>query len=388
MIKYYNNVECKLLLVFMVQLFIVSLDVCCAPRVRRTEQIKRRDGRPSFALITQRTSGRLGDQLLMYVKQKWVCWKYGGKLLHLPFPQSSLFALHDKEEHYNAYYHNKEYKPCSGLVLTMQGINLDNSLYTLGFFFHDARMVRDCFRNTEFKNVLREALEPTIAVPLVPLSSDGITVALHVRKGEAFDGKLLSDQFFISPPYACADENFILPFPCPVAKHSLYIDEIWPLRFLPDQFYIDQLCILASMFPTDPIRVYLFTDAINPQDLAKKYQKELKDYTNMVITTPSVGGHEVLGSYTSAGVPISYRNDEEYNTQLLSELFCMARCNVLIRGLSGVSLLAEILGDHALVVTPAKYYWKDKKLITHTVIVRGANKKLVRSYSSELVAYG
>lgn len=380
MAKYYDNVARVLLLVFMIQ---IALDLWGAHRMRAIEQLEM----PPFALITKRTSGRLGDQLLMYVKQKWVCWKYGGKLLHVPFPQSSLFALHNHEEHYSAQHHDKAYKKRNGLVQSTSDIKCDGSLYTLGFWFHDAEMVRDCFKDTEFRNVVRKALEPTIAIPLITLPNDGLTVALHVRKGEGYDGTLLSAQRFVSPPYTCVDENFVLSFPCPVAKHASHIDEKWPLRFPPDQFYIDQLLILASMFPHTMIYVYLFTDVVNPQSLAEKYQKELKDCTNLIIRTPSIGGHTALGQYSSAGMTIDYRNDEEYNTQLLSELFCMARCDVLIRGLSGLSLLAEIVGDHSVVVTPARYHWESKTLIMDTIIVRGADQEWVKDYRMYLEAY-
>lgn len=362
----------------------VSGDVFCDRRRPSDER------RYPFALIVERTPGRLGDQLIMYTKQKWACWKYGGKLLHVTFPQSSLFVLDKKEERYKPRYHSGIYKKHSGVLNGVSHLTLNTPtprLYTLGFSFHDDTMIYDLFNNTEFRDVIRTSLEPTVPVPVIALPTNGVTVALHVRKGGSYDGKLLSNQFFVSPPYVLASDDFFQKIPCPVGKPSSFIDENWPLRFLPDQFYVDQISILAAMLPHETIYVHLFTDASNPESLIVEYKRELKQYSNVIITTPSEGEHERLEQYASGGMIIDYRNDEEYNIQLLSELFCMARCDVLIRGSSGVSLMAEILGNHLLVVTPAKYHWNDKTLIMDTLTVRGADKKLVKNYSESLLMH-
>lgn len=382
MVRCYNLIHALCLVVTTIFVLSARLNAFCDIRTSSTEY--------PFAATVERTTGRLGDQLIMYTKQKWFCWKYGGQLLHVPFPQSSLFALDGEEEHYNARHHTEIYKKHDPAIDSVPRIGPDllhPPLYTLGFVFHDNVMAYDCFNNAEFRGIVRSALKPTIFVNEIELSEDVVTVALHVRKGGDYDGKLLSNQFFVSPPYAVAPEYYFQKFPCPIGKPSSYIDENWPLRFLPDQFYIDQLSILASTMSNATLHVYLFTDASDPDQLVEAYKQQLKNHSNLIITTVSAGEHERIEQHTSGDMVIDYRNDDEYNAQLLAELFCMSRCDILIRGSSGVSLMAEIIGHHSLVVTPAHYHWSEKTLIMDTVIIRGANNELVEDYGENLLGY-
>lgn len=344
-------------------------------------------GPHTFALTIHRPGGRLGDQLVAYTKQKWFCWKYGGKLLHVPFPQASLFKLNDLEEHYIPLYHDQLYKKHSVNVTSEAQVEHDAlhpSLYRLCFLFHDECMVKDCLTNLEFRDILRSALAFTVPVEAIPLVYDDISVALHVRKGEGYDGTLLSEQLFLSPPYTCADENFFLGFPFIAEAEYPHIDQTWPLRFPPDQFYLDQLITLAQTVPHKKIHVYLFTDALDPKGLADYYAEKLAYYSNITISTPSVGEHKPINRHAVAGMVIDYRNDNQYNTQLLSELWCMAQCDILIRPSSGVSLIAEIIGDHHMVITPVKYYWDKKKLVMDMLSIRGKDRELVENYKVKL----
>lgn len=204
--------------------------------------------------------GRFGDNLLGYCKAKWFSLYYNIRLLYRPFRYSDRLQLSRYEKKLT-----KETEKGLKYVLALGKRsdflqnNRNSSLYVVSLatdlggdpantynfikqyeFRPDVayvQAVEDC----KYKQELKKMLIPTTSLPNLNKPKGMITVAVHVRKGGGFDPPLSSIQVF-----------------------RRYADKVWPLRFPPEQFYIDQIIRLSTLLNDKPLFVYIFTDDPNP----------------------------------------------------------------------------------------------------------------------------
>jgi hypothetical protein len=218
------------------------------------------------------------------------------------------------------------------------------ALYVTHFFCTDATWEsweeimtwHNVLADQEFMHTLKTCIAPCNPLPLLDLPTDKITVALHVRKGGGYDAPLASEQIF--------DKN---TYP---QRRNTRIDEpadvIWPLKFPPDQYYIDQIKHLHEMVSGAPLYIYIFTDDPNPADIARRYARELQIDT-------------ITFDYRPAG--------NKHNANVLEDFFNIARFDCLIRSGSNFAQMAQLIGDHKIVIYPKNAHWKRGRLIVHDV---------------------
>lgn len=257
------------------------------------------------------STGRFADRLLGYLHGKWASYYSGLPLLYKPFTFSDEFALDQLETRWTE-------EAERGLAKNvMQGLTTLEAgvLYEVPFFSEcpDDELYNSIkppfvvdWQDPSFRRVLKQAFAPKKPrMPFLPETETRLTVALHVRRGGGFD---------VEHP------------------HLLY-----PLRFAPDSYYIASLRRLVSLFPNQPIYAYIFTDDVNPGQIAGAYAQALAD------------------------LPIQFdcrREGNHYDANIVEDFFAMMEFTCLIRSQSNYSLIPAVIADYKVVIAPTHFTWQ------------------------------
>ena len=272
--------------------------------------------------------GRFGDCLSTYCKAKWFSYKHNLKLLYKEFTYSDQLALHIREINYNA-----DQKDSFSKIIKVKNEsdiinNKDqNVLFISNFYSQTPGLYEYGFQDTEFANLIKCALTPIVQMPIIEKQENSITAAVHVRKGGGFDKPLSSEQTY--------------------KKNEQYADQIWPTKFPPDQYYIDQIKVLKKIIGIQTqLVIYLLTDDPNPAALAARYSQILND---------------PLISFIYRG------KDNSHDSNVVEDFYLMAHCDCLIRSSSLFAKAAQLLGNHEVIIYPMHGKWIDEKVIIDPV---------------------
>lgn len=261
------------------------------------------------------SGGRLGDNLLSYCHAKWISYIHNIPLLYKSFEYSDQLLMHELEIPYKqelVY----QFERIITLASTDYLIEPEKGyLYVVPFFCESIFNRTDTtfpflFHVDWYDHTFKALLQRMICLRhphkiCTPLSN-GITVAMHVRKGTGWD----------IPNYQITPARL-------TASH--------PLRFAPDSFYIAQLKKIARIFKDDHIYVHIFTDHDNPAELAMMYKKAV----------------------SCDRVSFDYRREENNEfINVLEDFFAMLHFDCLIRADSNFSLVVSRLGNYKLQVVP------------------------------------
>lgn len=258
------------------------------------------------------SEGRFGDSIQGYLHAKWISYRYQISLLYKPFLHSEEFALHEfetpwSEEKEKSFDHVITYSKEEDFSSSMEG----SVLYVIPFFteLHEDRLFHPLWvyfpidwKDPDFVRLLRTSFEPKKGYPVIELPPDALPVALHVRRGGGFDN-----------PDA----------------HLLF-----PLRFLPDSYYLESLRKLCALFPHRLIYAHIFTDEPEPLKIVEKYQRELAD------------------------LPITFgcrKEGNSHDAHVLEDFLAMMQFDCLIRTKSNYSLIPAVIGDYQVVMTPEHF---------------------------------
>lgn len=258
------------------------------------------------------SGGRLGDNLLAYLHAKWISMKNQLPLLYKPFKYSEYFRFSQQEKLLGnktpcfkkiRVSDEKQFKKIIGSVLfelpyfpecKFEYDMLNMKKHKLPFFTID-------WEDPLFEKEVKAALQPVKFVDTLSLPEGHLTVAIHVRRGGSYES------------YAQCEKNY-------------------PLKFPPDQYFIDNLQRIAEIYPGKKLYVYLFTDDEHPEVIVKHYVSQLN---HLDIT---------FDWYKK-------KNKQDYPF-LLSDFFSMAKFDCLIRGTSNFSSVAAKLGNYCFEVKP------------------------------------
>jgi len=286
--------------------------------------------------------GRFGDQIVAYTTAKWISFKFNIPLLLKPFQYSSILRLGREEKKYS----EEIIKEFEGVVPieSEQDIiehNQENVIFeNRGIRFRIGGcpgleqtieyMLQDQFFVAELKNMLQSV----VSLPIIDLPRDKVTVAVHIRKGGGFDKPLSSIQYY--------RRNMVSK------KFDFYADERWPLKFPPEQYYVNQIKRISELFNDAPLFVYIFTDDRNPLKLVKRIKRAVK----------------------KSNITFSCRNrGNMYNAHVVEDFYNMARFDCLIRSGSHFALAAQLLGNHEVIIRPKHWQWVGKKLVIDEVAI-------------------
>jgi hypothetical protein len=322
---------------------------------------------------------RLGDNIITYCKAKLLSLIYNIPLFYKPFPYSDEFVLHNIEILLTPEI-EKNYEtsiPVHKISELEEGFKSGKSILFESHFLTETPWLYSYSReHPEFEKEIKSML--TLITPFEPLSKpeNVVPVALHVRKGGGYDSPLASKQEYKlddaplsgiylkknSPPNSCTDiwpikwpigPNFIDEVTKFVYKKNHFSDYTWPIKFPCDQYYIDHLRYLSNFLKDRQLLVYLFTDDPNPETIMQRYSQALADCSRIIF---------------------SYRQKDNHHTKnVLHDLFAIIQCDCLISASSSFAHVAQLLGNHSILIMPLHAITLPDKIIMNKVAVFGMN---------------
>lgn len=229
--------------------------------------------------------------------------------------------------------------------------------------------------NPLFEQEIQQLFTPYESIKSLSKTSDQLVIAVHVRKGGGFDWPLASDQEFnLDIPLLKKNELYLhkknvgmhcediwplrcLPGPAYISetkhlafKKTYYADYIWAIKFPPDQYYIEQIKTMISISHAKSVKIQLFTDDPNPENIVTRYKKALAN--------------------VSATITFDYRKSENsHDKNVIQDLFTMTQCDGLISASSSFAFTAMILGNHSYIIYPEHAVTMQNKVIIDQIKV-------------------
>ncbi|MFC1842073.1 hypothetical protein ACFLYU_00235 [Candidatus Dependentiae bacterium] len=286
--------------------------------------------------ITYKLGGRLGDQLITYIKAKWLSYKYNIPLYFSFSKYLGELKISKIDLEFNEEIKRKFNKV---LYLKIAGSRLRNSKYGYGgrsqskfnmiepeanvlYVSNHYANVNIDWNDKNFIKELKRTICPIEKIDKPEIPESCISVAVHVRKGGGIDLPLCLKQ---------------------------YADKLWPLKFPPDEYYIVQIRKLYKMLNKSSLHVHIFTDDRNPKRIVEKYKKELN-----------------IGNITFS----CREKGNSHGKNVVEDLILMTYYDCQIRSLSNFAIIPDIIGDFFVVIYPEHGYWRNNKLIIDKVKVR------------------
>lgn len=337
----------------------------------------------SNAITFQLNKGRLGDHLLAYCKSRWIAYKNNWDFYVRPFPHFQELSLSKNEAIFSKnieknfskiipinHNYNINLSTNSVLYITNIYLNYDKwtSLGSLGqrnnwkYYLHYQDLLKSFKSDQKFLTILRSNIKSKKSISIPPAILKHPTIALHVRQGSQGDPPLSSVQLYNSRDFSSLEfinskeiqlneiqlnEHITIQNSRLFYREARYADKLWPQKFPPLQYYVDQLNFLQKKANT-PLQVYLFTDHVKPENLAFLIRK-------------------------AANNPKLIFKWRDKSATPLEDLFAMAHCTYLIRPHSHLSLIAEIIGHHKATISPRNGIWLGNILFINQVNVNEYN---------------
>ncbi len=331
----------------------------------------------SMIIVTRGAGGRMGDKIIEYAKTKWLAHKYKIPFYMIPFEGSEKFMLSRYDKNYKDFsflFDRLFYRLFGVLIYIDSEDQIVQALKTvkkpIRFVINTETRLLEHLKYPEtkkesawvcsvlyekmledhnFANELKKALEPVdpslLNYNCVPKNK--ITVAVHIRKGTGFDPELGSMQCYDSSKWDVKYKYF--KFAPEISEHIpmidrkkqcpwSYADGKWPDKFPPEQYYVDQIKKLSSILHDTSFYVHVFTDDKDKQALVSRIKE----------------------SVAKSNIEFAYSGD---NMRALHDLYAMTKCDCLIRSGSGFGYLAQLLGEHKIIMYPIHLTWHDRKYL-------------------------
>ncbi len=289
-------------------------------------------GQPLSRAVTYEPSpGRFGDNLLSYIHAKWVSYKNNVPLLYKPFVCSDQLLMHEKEMHYAM--HASQFRKTKVLdsdVLDDANGN-DPTLYIVPYF-PESEWERGAgvsfsggvwpffqtgWNDKKFIASLSSVIAPKESLHFQGLPKDKITVAVHMRKGGNNDTPATLTQF--------------------------------PLKFLPNDFYIEQIKKLYELVGCRPLYIFLFTDDNNPGQIAEN----------------------IAAGVEGLPIEINYRKDGNCDTaNVVEDFFALKQFDCLIHSESNFSFIMSHLKDYWVSIYPSSFYKNGSSYVYDTINIK------------------
>lgn len=281
-------------------------------------------------------TGRLGDRIKTYAKSKWFAYLLDCPFYYKPFAYSDQMMMHELETRFSS----QTVTMFERIVPLRNKQNLvhfqrNNVLFETEFYHTQTPDLCRCvIESPDYGNEIRKMAMPRGLTTLLYPPPSKFSIAVHVRRGSNGDWPMGGQQL--------NDEN---KQSTNIAK---LVDYHYPDKFLPDQFFIDQVLALSDLLGNRPIFVFIFTDHNNPQAIMNLYKNK--------VNRPNV-------SFDCRKV------SNCHNHYVMEDFFSMAYLfDCLIRSPdSNFGWAAQLIGNHKIVIYPKKAYWKINKVVTEDV---------------------
>jgi hypothetical protein len=328
---------------------------------------------------------RLGDNILTVCKTKYFAREYNLPYYFSTFPYFDSFHYSTIEKPLTDDLKNSFKKMIfvnSSKDITDNISSQEPILFVCVYLSATPSIYEYIKNNPSFEQEIHQTFTPYESIKQVSKPSDQLTIAVHVRKGGGFDWPLASNQeFSLDLPLLKNNEIFlykkdvgmncedIWPLRCLPGlafitetkylafKKTHYADYIWAIKFPPDQYYIEQIKTMISLLQVKTVKIQLFTDDPNPENIVIRYKKALAN--------------------VSATITFDYRkSDNSHDKNVIQDLFAMIQCDGLISASSSFAFTAMILGNHSSIIYPEHAItMQDKVIIDRIKVIQVTNPK-------------
>lgn len=282
--------------------------------------------------ITYDTNGRnFGDNLMSFVRGKWLSFNYNIPLLYKPFPYSNQLGLHNEEKKRFSSSQLSKFEDIHEVQNELDVCFEDssNTLYVVPSFSEpespyefetEIPFFEVDWHNKDFRKLLKKDLKPVKEIPPIKFPRGRINVAVY------------------------------MPQPAESEKEELC--QKFPLQYPPDRYYVEQLKKLNQMLYSRPIFVYVFTENRNPTEALKKLQ------TN-------VGANNIIYECKKTTRPSK--------TSAVDDFFNIAKFDCLIRPSCNLGFLIEQFNDFLISIKPIHYKTEKNTIIIDEVHIQVQN---------------
>lgn len=300
------------------------------------------------SIITYKKVGsRFGDCIINYVKSKYFSHKYSLPFYYKPFKYSNLLTMNNLEKIFN----DNIQKRFNNIIMLNNGKQINktqnNTLYISHFYSETDDLYQYAIENPSFAAEIKKMLTP-ITTPHINLPTNIITVALHIRTGGGFDKPRASEQYY-DLDYSSINFNMLETKP-----RKTYADYIWPTKFPPEQYYVDQLRTLSELLNNTPLYVYIFTDEQNTHALAERIKK-------------ATNKNNIIFNYR--------KTNNKHDLNVIEDFYTISKFDCLIRSSSLYTQAAELFGNHKFIIYPKKTGWLNNKLIIYETEIKIPDRK-------------
>lgn len=295
------------------------------------------------AITYKLNGGRLGDCIYSFSLARWLAYKYNTQFYYIPFGNIDLFSI-ESHEKILAPNIKKKFKK----IITVKSEDelssylksqKEPTLFLI--YFHAKFIVPEDISSTDplairkvgtnwiyllmkqnknFEKTIKRDLHIRKNPKPLILPNNMITVAVHIRKGGGFDAPLGSAQ------YVSKHKHFKIPS-----------DRVHPLKFPPEQYYVDQIINISDMFNNFPIFICIFTDDQDPDGLTKRLKQKI-DRPNIEFACAQTG-HNI------------------FTENILDDVYQMSRFDCLIKSSSHFAWISQLIGDHKIIIYPQLATW-------------------------------
>lgn len=279
-------------------------------------------------LYSASNGGRLGDRLLIYLKAKWISYKTDIPLVLKPCRYYEGLLLSDRETFLDKLPKNSKKILLDSIPETLKSI--DNTYYIIRYYPPlSLEKLYEMREDRGFIEEIKKTIVPKEEISLITPPKGVVSVAVHVRKGEGYDLPLKSCQYFSIEDMDT--ERVKVP-------EKTYVDWYHPLKFPPEQYYVDQIKALSNYFDNAPLYLFIFTDHPYPKEISDRIEKKV-----------------ALDNIT-----FDYRKiDCDSDKNVLADFFSMMFFDCLIRsGESYFSLISDLLCERKVTIFPKSSHWE------------------------------
>lgn len=261
----------------------------------------------------EQSGGRFGDNIRAFSRALWISYKYNLPLVYSPFEHGDFLRLSQIHEH------ETKVRQRVKKIVHLKG-DIDKllakktrkeCLYVIPW--HSDIAVD--WKDVRFLQRLKKEIVPIEKLPQLKIPPNYHLVAVHVRVGSGHDS---------------------------TGRGGIQdTDRRFPNKFPPKSFYVDQLRRLSEFLHNEPLYVYVFTDALEPQHIVH-YFKEHVGKSNIVYDCKKKSTQRPL--------------------DILKDFFSMTQFHYFIRPKSFFSSMADKLSNWKVIMYPESSYFENGRL--------------------------
>lgn len=363
-----NPIRCRVMLLCMV----ATVSMPIVTKKKPKNEIVNNVGLKN-SVVNSRANGRYGDQVMVLLRCAYLWHKYKLNFYSHPFTGSDQLLLHTIVPLMKPVL-RKHFQQRSLVRESEIRLGGTRNLFTTSYWFegsgwhsHQLGMILGVYAysmvHPDFKHAVEQMLTPNhdVEMPLIP--KDRVSIAVHIRKGGGYDQPLASQQLYRSTmitkyvPIECTSNGAVYTIPDELKNKrnfqrvsgQRHADRTWPLRFPPEQFFVDNIRKIATLLPDKKLYVHVCTDDPNPQAVCDRIEK--------AVDLPEIQFGSRVGAH-------------KYNSSYIDDMFIMAQCDCLIRPESSFSNTVQMLGRHKIIIWPLQVHWSGaQNNITHAAII-------------------